>query len=107
MPKEDELSKVRKAIDSIDDQILSLLSERAELAISAGKTKTDSELFRLSLARRMRLPLLSAPALCPLCGTCLGIYMDHALVCSCGGDRTLCHNAIRDCFFDLGKELLL
>jgi hypothetical protein len=25
--------------------------------------------------------------------------MDHALVCCCGGDRTLCHNAIRDIFF--------
>ena len=46
MPKEDELSKVRKAIDSIDDQILSLLNERAELAISAGKTKTDSDIYK-------------------------------------------------------------
>ena len=26
-------------------------------------------------------------------------YMDHALVCSCGGDRTLRHNAIRDDLF--------
>ena len=25
--------------------------------------------------------------------------MDHALVCSCGGDRTLRHNAVRDEFF--------
>ena len=39
MSKEDELSKVRKVIDSIDDQILSLVNERAELAISAGKAK--------------------------------------------------------------------
>jgi hypothetical protein len=23
-------------------------------------------------------------------------FMDHALVCACGGDWTLCHNAIRD-----------
>ena len=44
--------------------------------------------------------LLDEPATCPECGACLDVYLDHALVCSCGGDRTLRHNAIRDEFFE-------
>ena len=27
-------------------------------------------------------------------------FLDHALVCSCGGDRTLRYNAVRNDFFD-------
>ena len=47
----------------------------------------------------LRVRLLSEQAACPCCGSCLDAYMDHALVCSCGGDRTLRHNAIRNSFF--------
>ena len=59
----------------------------------------DSELFRLAIARRLRVPLLNEAATCPLCGSCMDVFLDHALVCSCGGDRTLRHNAVRDEFF--------
>ena len=59
-------------------------------------TQMDSELFRLSLARRARVRLLDDFATCPCCGAALDAYMDHALVCPCGGDRTLRHNALRD-----------
>ena len=41
MSKSDELSKIREEIDSIDDQILSLINDRAKLAIQAGTAKTD------------------------------------------------------------------
>ncbi len=54
------------------------------------------ELFRIALKRRLRMRLLDAPALCPCCGLGLDVYMDHALVCSCSGDRTLRHNALRN-----------
>ena len=60
----------------------------------------DSELYRIALARRMRVPLLDETATCSACGACLDVFMDHALVCSCGGDRTLRHNAIRGAFFE-------
>ena len=60
----------------------------------------DSELYRIALARRMRVPLLDETATCSACSACLNVFMDHALVCSCGGDRTLRHNAIRDAFFE-------
>ena len=56
----------------------------------------DSELFHLSVARRLRLRLLEDFATCPCCGASLDAYMDHALVCICGGDRTLRHHAARD-----------
>ena len=36
MSNSDDLSKIRDEIDSIDNQILSLLNDRAKLAIQAG-----------------------------------------------------------------------
>ena len=63
-------------------------------------TLMDSELFRIAVARRMRLPIIDEHATCSECGACLDVYLDHALVCSCGGDRTLRHNTIRDEFFE-------
>ena len=63
----------------------------------------DSELYRIALARRMRVPPVEEPATCSVCGACLDVFMDHALVCSCVGVRTLRHNAIRDEFFEEAK----
>ena len=59
----------------------------------------SSEMFKISLARRIRVPLLDEQATCPLCGVGLDAFLDHALVCSCGGDRTLRHNSLRDTTF--------
>ena len=42
MSKNSDLSKIRDKIDSLDNKILSLLNERAELAIQAGQAKQDS-----------------------------------------------------------------
>ena len=42
------------------------------------------------------MPILEAPGHCLACGANMDIWCDHALVCSCGGDRTIRHNAIRD-----------
>ena len=39
MSKKDDLKNIRDSIDSIDNQILSLVSERAKLAIQAGQAK--------------------------------------------------------------------
>ena len=46
MSKSDELSKIREEIDSIDDQILSLVNDRAKLAIQAGTAKTDKNKYK-------------------------------------------------------------
>lgn len=59
-------------------------------------TIMPGELFRIALKRRLRLPLLEEPGVCPCCGQGMDIYMDHALVCPCKGDRTLRHNALRN-----------
>ena len=61
--------------------------------------KVSSELYRFMIARRMRLKLVHQHSSCPCCGETLDAFMDHALVCQCGGDRTLRHNAGRDAFF--------
>ena len=46
MSKKDDLKNIRDSIDSIDNQILSLISERAKLAIQAGKVKKDSSKYK-------------------------------------------------------------
>ena len=51
-------------------------------------TQMSSELYRIALRRRMRLPRLDSPESCPMCGAVLDVFLDHALLCSCGGDRT-------------------
>ena len=48
-------------------------------------TKMDSELFRIGIARRLRIRLLNEPSACLACGSALDVYMDHALTCCCGG----------------------
>ena len=59
----------------------------------------DSSLFQVALKRRIRVPVSDADAFCPTCGGCLDRFGDHAVVCCCGGDRTIRHNAIRNVFF--------
>ena len=70
-----------------------------ELPSKSDGNHISAELFRVAIARRLRVPLLTEPSCCPMCGTALDIYMDHALVCQCGGDRTLRHHAVRDSLF--------
>ena len=41
MSKEKDLNSVRDKIDSLDERILSLLNERADLAIEAGEAKKN------------------------------------------------------------------
>ena len=67
-------------------------------------TRMPSGLFRLVVARWLRVPSLSEQVACPCCGSCMDAYMDHALVCSCGGDRALRHNALRDTFFRIALD---
>ena len=67
-------------------------------------TKMAPELFRISIASWLRMPLLSDHGTCPMCGTALDVYMDHALVCSCGGDRTLRHNSVRNCTYKFAQQ---
>ena len=53
-------------------------------------------LFRVSILRRLRMPLWDQDTNCSLCGQVMDKWGDHALVCSCGGDRVVRHNMIRD-----------
>ena len=55
-----------------------------------------SPLFKIGLRRRLRMPIWSQDTHCSLCGQTMDRWGDHALVCSCGGDRVTRHNMIRD-----------
>ena len=60
----------------------------------------DSPLFSIALKRRLRIPVVESDVFCPCCGDCLDSFGDHALVCSCKGDRVVRHNAIRNVFYE-------
>ena len=64
----------------------------------------DASLFKISLKRRLRAPVFDAEHHCPLCGEVVDRFGDHALVCGCGGDRTVRHNAIRNICYQAGVE---
>ena len=59
-------------------------------------TKVAPQLFVPMLQRRLRMPLFDEPFFCTLCDGVMDIWADHALTCACGGDRTKCHNLIRN-----------
>ena len=58
-------------------------------------TLLDGELFRVAAKRRIRMRFREAPGACCLCGQALDSFSDHALVCPCGGDRTVRHNIVQ------------
>ena len=53
-------------------------------------------LHKVTLQRRLRMPVWTQDTNCSLCGQVMDKWGDHALVCSCGGDRVIRHNMIRD-----------
>ena len=42
------------------------------------------------------MPIFPEEFFCPLCDAVMDVWADHALVCSCGGDRTKRHNILRN-----------
>ena len=64
----------------------------------------DASLFKVSLKRRLRAPVFDTEGPCLLCGDVMDIWGDHALTCSCGGDRTIRHNAIRNVCYEEALE---
>ena len=54
----------------------------------------EPALFRVALARRLRLRVIGGEARCPACGEIMDEFGDHALVCCCRGDRTVRHNRL-------------
>ena len=56
----------------------------------------DQVLFQITLKRRLRLRVQATDTFCPMCGSTMDSFGDHALTCSCKGDRTVRHNRLRD-----------
>ena len=71
------------------------------------RTQLDAPLFRIAVQRRLRMPLLHDPSHCTACGMGMDVYADHALVCGCKGDRTIRHNALRNCTYRYAKASAL
>jgi hypothetical protein len=64
----------------------------------------EAPLFKVALRRRLRCAILDSDGYFPCCGQVLDRYGDHVLVCACGGDRTVRHNAIRDTLYRASVE---
>jgi len=74
------------------DWLLAIPSEMLDHAIAP-------PLFRVMLQCRLRVRVYERLSFCPLCDAVLDVYGDHSKQCSCGGDRTLRHNQIRNLGF--------
>ena len=66
--------------------------------------KLDPPSIRVTLARRLRLPIQPEDGPCSRCGGLMDRFGDHALTCACAGDRTRRHNALRNRVNDAAKE---
>ncbi len=53
-------------------------------------------LFQVALKRRLRMRIFAEDCFCASCGSTMDRFGDHALVCSCKGDRTVRHNKLRN-----------
>ena len=62
----------------------------------SAESHIPSPLFKVSILRRLRMPIWAQDTNCSLCGQVMDKWGDHALVCSCGGDRVVRHNMVRD-----------
>ena len=62
--------------------------------------KMESALSRVALARRLRLRFSDDSCWYPFCSEIMDPFGDHALVCSCKGDRTVRHNRLRNIFWE-------
>jgi hypothetical protein len=60
----------------------------------------SAQLFQICLQRRLRCKTSSADVWCPACGDPLDQFSDHALTCSCKGNRTVRHNVIRNVVYE-------
>ena len=113
-------SDQKRLSDAVDDAALADLWEhsnaatRAHLALvqapnasshlqappcEATGTDLPHALMQVVIQRRLRVQLLDREDFCPACGQVMDVFGDHALVCSCKGDRTKRHNALRNCSF--------
>ena len=64
----------------------------------------DPASFRITIARRLRLAIQPEDGSCPRCGGLMDRFGDHALTCSCAGDRTRRHNALRNLVYGAATE---
>ena len=92
---------------SLRDRIRRILISRphvgAFLQIPWGaKTVMTSSSFRISLKRRLGIPMLEQPTFCGFCNSHLDIHADHAVVCKNKGNLIRRHNIMRNAIFQIG-----
>ncbi len=63
--------------------------------------------YRIAVAYRLGLPVLSNEIPCPLCMQPINIYGDHASCCAKNGDLVIRHNALRNLVYSVASDGLL
>ncbi len=92
---------------SLRDRIRRVLISRSHvgafLQIPWGpKTVMASSAFRISLKRRLGIPMLEQPTFCGFCNSYLDTHADHAIVCKNKGNLIRRHNVMRNTVFQIG-----
>ena len=64
-------------------------------------------LFRIAVAYRLGLPVLSYEIPCPLCKQPINTFGDHAICCAKKGDLVTRHNAVRNLVYSIASDVLL
>ena len=112
-----EHAKQQHLSDKLDDASLQILWAQSDLATRAhlrlvqapgagawlqappcktAGTSLPHSLCQVAIQRRIRVTLADAEYFCPACGEVMDIFGDHAVACSCRGDRTKRHNVQRN-----------
>ena len=63
--------------------------------------------FRIAVAYRLGVPVLSEPIPCPLCKQTINLFGDHATCCTRNGDVITRHNTLRNLIDSLASDGLL
>ncbi len=64
-------------------------------------------LFRIAVAYRLGLAVLTSEIPCPLCMQLINVYGDHATCCAKNGDLVIRHNALRNLVYSIASDGLL
>lgn len=106
---------VDSAVDEREKQrLLRVVRPHAGSFVTATPSAVDGQdcllkprLYRVAVAYRLGLPVLSSEVPCPLCMQPINIYGDHATCCAKNGDLVIRHNALRNLVFSIASDGLL
>ena len=78
------------------DHASAWISALPSSSVDGKDTVMAPRVYLTCVRRLLGLPVISAPAPCPLCKQTMDVYGDHSLCCKKNGDRITRHNRLRN-----------